>query len=327
MKHTLSQLVQFGLILFLSLTLAACKSNSDEKKIGIILPIEHQSLNEIVAGFKETLSKETNLPIQIKVSNAQGDINLQRAIIQQMKDQQYDLIVPIGLSTTEAAIAMTREQPILSLASSLTEEDRQKQKPCHLAVVQDEISPQKILAFIHAAYPKLSRLVLIHSTQEKIFPDVKKAVIAGQTLGIAVKPMIVNTLQDLYSVTQAIPANIQGILILKDNLIVSGITTLTQLADKRNIPLITSDQGSVENGAAFALGMPERKIGEEGAKLAALILAGRPACGLPIVEVADLTVFINPSAMSKERQAIQIVEAAAKQNNYQTQLIQNQNSE
>lgn len=321
MKNGFPCVIQFILILFLPLTLVACHSHSNEKKIGIILPIEHQSLNEIVIGFKEGLKRETTLPAQIKVANAQGDINLQRAIIQQMKDQQYDLIVPIGLSTTEASLAMTRTQPILSLASSLNEGDRQKQKPCHLAVVQDEISPQKILAFIHAVYPNLTRLALIHSNGEKIFPDVKKAVAAGKALNITVKPMMVNTLQDLYNVTQAIPVNMQGILVLKDNLIVSGMTTLTILADKRNIPLIAADQGSVENGAAFALGMPEQKIGEEGAKLAALILAGRAICGLPIVEVSDLTVFINPSAMSKQRQTLQVVEAAAKNYNYQTKLI------
>jgi ABC-type uncharacterized transport system substrate-binding protein len=309
------------LIIICCACLYACHAPTQEKRIGIIVPIEHQSLDDIVAGFKDTLLQKTSLPLQFKVANAQGDINLQRAIIQQMKDQHYDLVVPVGLAATEASIAMIHDQPILSLAASLNESDRHKQTPCHTAIVHDEISPKKLLAFVHDAYPHISHITLIHSSAEKIYPDVKIAVQAGSSLGITIKPMMVNALQELYNIANAVPLNTQAILVLKDNLIVSGIGTLEILAATRHIPLITADQGSVNNGAAFALGVSERGIGVEGAKLAALILTGKPICELPIVEVKQLTVFINQKALAKEHQIAEPLENIAKKYSYRVQFV------
>ena len=53
------------------------------------------------------------------------------------------------------------------------------------------------------------------------------------------------------------------------------------IAESRKIPLVSSDEGSVKGGAAFALGVSERKIGEAGGKLVAEILSGTPVADLP----------------------------------------------
>ena len=75
----------------------------------------------------------------------------------------------------------------------------------------------------------------------------------------------------------------------------SGIATLVKTANDRHIPLITSDQGTIEKGASFALGVTEQSIGQAGAKLAIRILNGEKPCDLPIVEMHDLplTLFIH----------------------------------
>lgn len=292
--------------------LTACQDNSNQKKIGIIVPIEHKAMNEITAGFIETLKAQSNVPVVIKVTNAQGDITLQRAIIEQMRDEKYAVIVPIGLAATQMTLSMVRKQPIVSLGANYFDTDRAKLKPCNITVVHDEIPPQKIIEFIHAAYPKLTQLALVHSASEKIFPDVKVAVAAGKTMGITIKAIMVPTLNELYSVANSLPSNTQGILVLKDNMIVSGISTLAITAAKLHIPLISSDQGSVQDGAAFALGVHEREIGVEGAKLTAAVLAGKAACDLPMVDMNKLTVFINAKSLSKESQDVALISAAAK---------------
>lgn len=296
--------------------LSACHSNPNEKRIGIIVPIEHQAMNEIVAGFTETLKANYPKAIEFKVSNAQGDLNLERAIIQQMKDEHYDIIAPIGTDLTEMALANIHQQPILSLAASISQADRDREEPCHLAVVHDEIPSAQLINFIHVVYPNLKNLTLIYSTSDKIFPEVKAAIEAGKNVGITVTGMLVPTLNDLYSTANNLPAHTEAIFVLKDNLIVSGISTLAQAAAKHHIPLITSDQGSVQDGAGFALGVHEREIGVEGAKLALAILNGKPICTLPIVEMTKLTVFINPNALHSEQQTLTDIQNAAKKLGY-----------
>lgn len=314
--------------LFLALTVlvsatflvSACHVANHHKRIGVIVPIENKALDEIVTGFTETLH-EKNKDIDINVQNAQGDLNLERAIISQMNTEGVLIVAPIGTDATEMTLAMIHDKPIVSLASNLSEKDRQKQKPCNVVAVHDEIPPQQIIQFVHAVYPKLTQLTLIYSASNKIYPQVQEVIDEGKKLGITVTATMAPTLNDLYSVSNNIPKNAQGILVLKDILIISGITTIEHSANKMGIPLMTSDQGSVQDGADFALGVHEKQIGEEGGKLANAILAGKTACSLPLIDMTHLTVFINQEALERAKQSTAPILAAAKNFNYPTQFV------
>jgi putative ABC transport system substrate-binding protein len=148
------------------------------------------------------------------------------------------------------------------------------------------------------------------------------AIAAGKTYGITVHHLMVPTLADLYSVGHAIPKKTQAIFILKDNMIVSGISTLAKIAMDKHLPLITSDQGSVQEGAAIALGVHEREIGVQGAILTAKILKGESACDLPITNMTNLTVFINQKALAAEKQTEPGIVAAAKKLGYTTEIVE-----
>lgn len=305
------------ILLIAALTLSACHSN-DAKKIGVIVPLSHNAMDEIVAGFTQTLSQQIDVPIKFKIANAQGDLNLQRAIIQQMRDENYDLVVPIGTATTQMTAAMIKHQPIVSLASIFT---RAYQQPCNIAIVHDEISNQKLLAFIRAVYPALKELVLIHSTDDKTFSAALKIKNIAKDFKLHVTTMMVPTLNELYSITAHISPHTQAILILKDHLIASGINTLAHFAEKHHIPLITSDEGSVKSGASFSLGVHEREIGAQGAHVAANIILGKNPCDLPIVEMKNLTVFVNPRMLEREQQSIRPIRKAAMQLHYSIETI------
>lgn len=318
----MKSILKFILPLFMVFTFSACQQQEPNKiKVGIIVPVEHQALQEIVAGFSETLREIYHQPLQIKVMNAQGDANLQRAIIQQMRDQNFTLIAPVATGVTQMTASMVKNQPIVGLAADFSNSDRNKLNPCNITVVQDEIPPKKLIHFLHAVYPEIKHLTLLHSTSDKIFPDVKATINAGKKLGIEVKPIMVATLPELVSATQALPEETQGIFILKDNLMASGIATLVKTANEKHILLFTSDQGTVEEGAGISLGVHERAIGEEGAKLAAAILNGKNACDLPITKMKNLTVFVNKKALELQRQSTALIDIAAKELDYTVELV------
>lgn len=303
--------------------LSACQPQEKDEtiKVGVILPMEHKALQEIVEGFRSTLEELHKTPVKIIVKNAQGDMNLQRAITQQMRDQRYDLIVPVATSPSQMAISMIHNKPIVSLAATISHENRPANMPCNYTGVRDEIPPGELIKFLHAAYPQLKKLVIIHSSSDKVFPEVKDAEEAGTKLGITVKPLMILSLPELVSTLQAMPSDTQGIFILKDNLIASGIATLVKEANRRHILLFTSDQGTVQSGAGFALGVHERDIGVEGAKLAAEILSGKAACDLPIVDMKKFVVFVNKDAMQKEQQNPQSVINAANKLGFKVENI------
>lgn len=307
-------------ILCLTGMLTACSSHSNSSDstltIGIIEPLEHQAMNEIVSGFSETLSKQYGKPVTLDIENAQNDPNLERAIIQKMRDSNDAIIAPIGVGATQMTLAMIHDRPVISLASDFSEQNRQALHPCNVAVVHDEISSEQLIHFVHVTYPHLTDLTLIHSSADKVLPQVDEIVRLGKENGIVIHHLMISTLPDLYTEANAIPAGTQAILVLKDNLIVSGIGTLARVAQAKQIPLITSDEGSVEGGAGLALGVHEREIGVQGALLTAQVLNGKKACDLPIVGMKNLTVFVNTKALKQEGQSVELIEKAAQSEGY-----------
>lgn len=279
-------------------------------------------MTEIVNGLKERLSKMSGIEdVEVKVMNAQGDQNLQRAIIQQMRDQNYAVIVPVATGVTQMTLSMIHNKPIVSLASQITEADRKKLNPCNIVVVHDEIPSRKLMEFLHIAYPGIKHIVLIHSTTDKVMPDVKQTIATAKQYDIQVKPLMVATLPELVSATQALPKDTQGIFILKDNLIASGAPTLAKAASDRHIPLFTSDEGSVKAGGGFALGVHEKQIGEEGATLVAAAIHGDSVCAINNVTMTNLTVFMNKASLQSAQQSTENIEKAAKHLNYTIEYV------
>ena len=180
------------LVSLLSASIAHADTN-----IGIIVPMEHQAMTEIVNGFETTLSKEYHQPIHFKVQNAQNDQNLQHSIIQQMADAHYDLIVPIATQTSQMTVSMIKNTPIVALAADINDAQRKKMHPCNVAIVDDEISSQQMVNFIHQTYPAMKNIILIHSASEKILPEVADAQAAGEKMGIHIKDITIQNLMDL----------------------------------------------------------------------------------------------------------------------------------
>lgn len=309
-----------ALALLLSIS---CPSVADTapKKVAIIVPVDVPAMQEITAGFEQTLQQHYAGPVTVKVAHTQGDTNVLHATLQSLQDQGYDLIAPIGSNATAMALSVVKTIPVVSLASDLNEQQRQQGIQCHTAVVDDEVSSRDQMAFIHQAFPSLKRIVLIHSASDQIYPEVKQASQAAAALGITLTPMLANSLLDLQTLANNLPSDSQAIFVLKDMPIVSGMPQLAQIAQKHHQLLISSDDGSVQNGAAFALGVQEKQIGINGGVLAAKILNGTPACRLAIATMEHLTVFINAKAMLSMKPSLAALQSAAAAQHYSVQML------
>lgn len=298
-KHFTITFLVFSIVV-VAATLFFSRKTDSVKTIGIILPMEHAALTEIVDGFKKTLKAEYPEDTKILVENAQGDANIQRAIIQKLVSQKVDIFVPVGTAATQMTLAMVPKQPIVSIASLYTEAERQKREPRNITGLHDEVPVAEQLAFIRAAFPHLKKMTLIYSNTEKVFNDVNELTRLTKAQGIELQKLAIHTLPDLYSISKTIAPDSQLIFILKDHMLVSGIQTLAKAANDRKIPLITSDEGSISGGGAAALGAKEAAIGSEGAKLVIQILKGKPIADIPMQDMQHLIIFVNRDAARKQ---------------------------
>ncbi len=292
-------MIIFSISFFSSSSAAEQSTAYPNKTIGIVIPLEHVALREIVNGFEETVTQQYPGKVTFIVENAQHDLNIQRAILQKFVNQKVDLIVPVATAPTQMAINMVKKQPIVGLAAMIpdTERDKDNLKE-RFTGVRDEIDSKKQMEFIHALCPNLKKMTLIYSSDDKVIPEADQAVAVAQTFGITVQKMMIQNLSDLYAVSQRIDNDSQAIFILKDNLVVSGINTLILAAKKKHIPLISSDEGTVSQGAVVALGVKEKEIGIQGGVLAARILKGESISAIPIQDINKLDIFVNTPAFT-----------------------------
>jgi ABC-type uncharacterized transport system substrate-binding protein len=283
------------------------------KQVMVILPMQHQALDDIVAGFEEGLHKFYKKPVRIKIYNAQGDNNVQNSMIQQAKRQKdVDLVVPITTTALQSAAAIIDKKPVLGIAALYTEEERLSRKNKNLTVLQDEIGAKYSLGLIKKLFPAIKKISIIHSNVPKIQKEVTEFSKLCSKSNINVQKLLVPTLMDLYSVSKFIDKDSDIIFILKDNIIASGIQTLNQQAAKLKIPIVTSDEGTVKKGADISLGVIEKDIGIEGAKMATKILEGQSISNMSVRFMKDLTIFYN----SKSSIDAKLVSKSAKEIGY-----------
>ena len=291
---------------------AANKGSVDRVvKIGILVPISLPAMDQIVAGYEEELTAKSASKIEFVVKNAQGNVAIQQAILQEFLAQNMDVIAPIGTDATQMAIHMDaashKNIPIVAIAAEMPKSGSLNN--FNATNVLDEVSVSTQMNFIHQAMPDLKKMTLIYSADDRIFAEVKLAKEAADAAHIQLQTLMIQALPDLYTVHDHIDADSGAIFILKDELVVSGVRTLVQEAERRHIAVIASDDGSVKNGAAFSFGVRESDIGKYAALSTVKILTGTKASEIPEVLMTHYTVFVN--------------EASAKLQGVNVTLIQN----
>jgi putative ABC transport system substrate-binding protein len=235
-------------------------------KIAIIMPMNHHAMNDIVDGFKEHLESEIKGEYNLIIYNAQGDPNLMKTIFQQVSNNNYDAVVPIGTNATQLAIKMLKkDKKIVSIAAELSEEDEVNN--ANLINVEDAVPMEEFVEFIQTFISKPKYLTLIHSNDTRIFNQSKLLNRLLKDIGCNLQIISIQSMPEIFSALQSISKKSQAILVLKDHLVVSAIASIVNTARKNNVPVIASDEGSVKNGADVGLGVKEKELGIVGAKI------------------------------------------------------------
>ncbi|MCP3659731.1 MAG: hypothetical protein GY830_05180 [Bacteroidetes bacterium] len=273
--------------------------------VGIIIPIHHQALEDIKMGITEQIEEYNSIiinqkdKINIFFGNAQGDQTLMRQIIIQMRNKGVDYFMPIGTLTTEMTISIVKNKTIIGVAAEI-DINKLKKKNKNVSVVSDKISPKSILSLIKKYIKKIKKIGLIYSNSEKIFPEIEEAKKFCEKNNLELSLKKINTISEIYQFGESLIKNNDALLILKDNLVVSGITGLVKIAKKNKKLLITEDDGSVKKGASFALGVVEKSIGiKAGETLIKIIKNGlkeeyRSTC------INELSIFYNPKTFNNQ---------------------------
>ncbi|MEM9242714.1 MAG: ABC transporter substrate binding protein [Pseudomonadota bacterium] len=308
MRRLYSLLILFSL---LPILMGCHQSTSDRSiRVAVVLPMELPSMDQVVAGFETQLKKAYPGNVDIIVKNARNNPQRLKSLVAQFNQSDIDVIVPIGLSASRLAVDAIQQKPIIAIAASDAQLSAGNHK--NLVILQDMPSPQKQLQFIHAALPTLKYLTLIHSDDPFIIDQVQQLnSIAGQ-YGITIENLAVKNRSDIYRRVHSLNPHTQAMYMLQDPVVMGGISPLVKQAEAQYIPLIASDNGSVQNGAAFALGVKQYDVGIAAANLLLEVLnkQAKPAKSTQVME--NYTVFVNSAATAHQGFTVDQLEKAAK---------------
>src|SRR5690606_31653024 len=92
----------------------------------------------------------------------------------------------------------------------------------------------------------------------------------------------VTTASDIPQATDAL-GDVDAIYVPTDNLVVGGISSLVQVAEEKQIPVIGAESGTVEGGAIATLGIDYVALGRQTGEMALRILQkGEDPAEMPV---------------------------------------------
>jgi putative ABC transport system substrate-binding protein len=238
--------------------------------------------------------------------NAQGNKTLMRGEIEEIAEKGYPLVFTIGTlasqMTTEVFTKKNMNTPIVF--TSVNDPVgchivRSEQTPGgHVTGIKELLDFQKELELALSFKPNIHRILLVWNPMEpSLAKDVQEIDAHLSKKGIKLLTVEIFQTNECMAKVSPLVAKSDAMLVLKDNIVVSGLDTLIKLCNLHRIPLIASDLDSPDRGAALGVGVREVDFGIEGAKKALQILDQRvPAGDIPVTPVSPITYKINREA-------------------------------
>ncbi|MGN6670710.1 MAG: ABC transporter substrate-binding protein [Candidatus Nucleicultricaceae bacterium] len=286
----------------------------DTKNITLVVPVEHQALTEMAEGFGAVIRaslKDQNYDLLIV--NAMGDRHVMHSLIEQAERRHDAVVATIGTELTLMAAHTLKTIPVVGLdvTTAVTQSEDNI-----TGVYEGKIEPG--FAFLRNVLKDLKKVAVLYSPTDKIEQQIASLEKSAAEQGIQLQKIVVQSLADLYTLSNHIDADAGALFILKDHLLASGAATLKTIAEKRHIPFIASDEGSVVKGAAFAVGNSESDIGRIAAELVVDVVNGKKPKDIKMQPASDFQVFYNAVAAQEQGVDLAHLKSVAEQQGYRT---------
>ena len=286
------------------------KSTKQIKTISIISIVKIDPITQLEEGFKKGIKNSEfakNDSILITYDNAQGDASLQNQIVDKIIKNKPNLVYVLG---TPIAIAIQKRDPSIvivqgtvtdpveaGLANSWESSGKNYTGTTDLPPIDVQFRVMKELL------PNLKSLGIVYNTGEVNSVAVVKRLrnyIKENNLNITLVERAVSNTSEISLSTESLKNKVEAIYIPPDNTVHAGIKVLCKIASNNNIPVFSTVESSISEGALCALSLDYFKLGEESAEIALLILEGKKkATEIPIKPNSNPKIIINKAVAEK----------------------------
>lgn len=314
------QISLVGFSIFLLITIAVtvyftkykttCLKNADYR-IALFVPAVHPAMDEIIQGFKETITNASKKCYAFDEYNANGNSTLLRAQADEIIQHNYDLVFTIGAkcSQTIFELGKKRQSMVPQIFSAIDD-------PISMGLITSLQAPggrvtgitattlyeQQVDALLRVK-PMVKNILLVydpaHGTGlEKTREEFERI--------LREKGITLHTIEVAHSneIAQKVPSFLNGIdvvLMLTDHTVCSGIDSLITLCGRHGITLYASDLNSGDKGASLSFGVREYDYGMLSAQLAKQILEEKKSpASIPVSGPQKQYLKINTKTMDAQ---------------------------
>ena len=275
-------------------------------EIGVVNYVSHPALDAVQQGFIDGLADagyDDGDKITLDLQNAQSDQGTLTAIANQFAQQGKDLVLAIATPSAQAVAQVIDDKPILFGAVT---------DPVAAKLVTDWEAPGGNITGASDLNPVADQLKLLL----EIAPDVKTVGIvyssgeinaevqveaaekAAADLGLSIEKSAVSNSAEVQQAAQSL--DVDSFYVPTDNNVVAGIEALIQVAEQKKIPVIASDEGSVERGAVASLTVNYEQQGRDLAAMAVEILKdGANPATMPVNLQKSFDLTVNEAAAKR----------------------------
>jgi len=308
-----------GLVATSALVLAGCSSGGEDDaaggggesyRIGINQLVQHPALDSATAGFKEAFS-EAGVEVEFDEQNANGEQGTALTIAQQFASDDLDLALAVATPAAQAMAQNITDVPLLftAVTDPVSAElvDSMEEPGANVTGTSDAAPIEKQLELLKEIVPDAERIGIVYASGEvNSQVQVDQAREAAGPLGLEIETQTVTTVNEIQQAVEAL-GDVDAIYVPTDNMVVSGIASLVQVAEGKQTPVIAAESGTVEGGAVATLGIDYTELGRQTGEMALRILRdGEDPATMPVETATEFTYVVNEDAA--ERQGVTIPE-------------------
>lgn len=272
-------------------------------KVAIVQPMSHTSLDQI----KDTIISQleaSGLNMEINSLNANGDTSALATILQNVKSQGVDIVIPIATPTAQSAKSVFDGDgtPIVfaavsdPVAAGLTGEDSKD-----ITGVSNNIPADEIVKLISNFQPDYKKIGFLYTSSEtNSVSTVKAAKAYCDKNGIAYEEASISGLTELQSaVNSLLSKGVDALYTGNDNTIASAMPTYTDAAYSKKIPVYCGADSMVADGGFATIGVDYVQLGKQVADMVVKVAGGAKPADLPYETLSEYAKYINLQAADR----------------------------
>ena len=297
------------LTLALLTSVVACSSNKDSGKvtIGLIQYIQHDALDKATEGFKAALKDNGYIEGENLVyddQNAGGEEANCVTIADKFVNEKVDLIFANATPAAQAVANKTTDIPVVITSVTDPESaglvDTNENPGGNVTGTSDLTPVENQLDLLVQLLPNAKKVAVMYCGAEdnSIF-QAKIAMNYLSELGLTGQETTVSDSNSIQQVVESLIGKVDAIYIPTDNLLASGMATVTLIANKNNLPVIVGESGMVNNGGLATYGIDYYNLGYKSGEMAVKILKGesKPAdMAIEYLPAEDCELVVNTTS-------------------------------